>query len=42
MHDCEARQPIQPKGVGELETIMERTATLLEHLSRVQNEAVVQ
>ncbi|CAG8528423.1 17539_t:CDS:10, partial [Gigaspora rosea] len=37
-----SQQPIQPKGVGELETIMARTATLLEHLLRVQNKAVLQ
>ncbi|CAG8586083.1 16499_t:CDS:2, partial [Gigaspora rosea] len=41
MHGREAQQPIQPEEVGELETLMERTATLLEHLPRVQNEAVI-
>src|SRR5260364_290035 len=41
MHSREARQPIQPKGVGELETIMKRTVKLLEHLRRVQNEVVI-
>ncbi|CAG8783353.1 22039_t:CDS:2, partial [Dentiscutata erythropus] len=30
-----------PNGVEELETLMERTATLLEHLPQVQNDAVV-